>query len=208
MIIPFSYQSECRSALDTVRSKGIRRALIVMASGLGKTVTSALDAQAWLGQNKGRLLYLCHQNDILDQSRGTFESILGPTYSYGCLNSREKRIHQIDCVFASFQTLRGSIASLFRPDEFDYVIVDESHHTHALSYLKVVEYFKPKFLLGMTATPDRQDGLNIRSVYGEEVYYLPLEEALIRGLLTSVDYRLVSDEISLEKIKQKNILNI
>ncbi len=197
MIQPFPYQSECRNALDKVRAEGRKNALVTMASGLGKTVTGALDAQAWLASNGGRFLYLCHQNDIINQSRTTFESVLGPAYTYGCFHGQERRVHDRTCVFASFQTMRDSFHS-FAPTDFDYILVDESHHTSALTYLRVVEYFKPKFLLGMTATPERRDGQNIHSVYGEEVYYLPLEEALARNLLTPVDYRLMTDQVKLE----------
>ncbi|MDE1874780.1 MAG: DEAD/DEAH box helicase family protein [Patescibacteria group bacterium] len=196
MIQPFPYQSECRNALDAVRAQGRRNALVTMASGLGKTVTGALDAQACLPRYGGRFLYLCHQNDIINQSRATFEAVLGPGYTYGCFHGQEKRVHDRSCVFASFQTMRTSFQS-FAPTDFDYILVDESHHTSALTYLRVVEYFKPKFLLGMTATPERRDGQNIHSVYGEEVYYLPLEEALARNLLTPVDYRLMTDQVKL-----------
>jgi len=94
---------------------------------------------------------------------------------------------------------------VFSPDEFPYIIVDETHHSQAPSHLKVVGHFKPKFLLGATATPDRADGLDIRSVFGEEVFNLPLEKALARGLLTRVDYRLVTDEISFDRINHANV---
>lgn len=200
MFTPYDYQEGCLVVLKTTRIQGKTVALIVMASGLGKTVTVAFDAKEWLKDNKGRVLYLCHQNDILGQAQQTFESILGSGYTYGFYTGREKTAHRADFLFASFQTMSKNAERVFSPGEFAYIIVDESHHSQAPSHLKIVEYFKPKFLLGATATPDRADGLNIRSVFGEEVYNLPLEKALGQGLLTRVDYRLVTDEISLDEI--------
>lgn len=205
MYTPYGYQEGCLVVLKTTRIQGKTVALIVMASGLGKTVTVAFDAKEWLKANKGRVLYLCHQNDILGQAQQTFESILGSGYTYGFYTGREKTAHRADFLFASFQTMAKNAERVFSPEEFAYIIVDESHHSQAPSHLKIVEYFKPKFLLGATATPDRADGLNIRSVFGEEVYNLPLEKALGQGLLTRVDYRLVTDEISLDEVNRTDI---
>ena len=199
MFTPYDYQNDCLAQLARVRKEDGKTALVVMASGLGKTVTIAFDCVRWLKERGGRILYLCHQNDILAQSRTTFEAILGNTHTYGYYNGYEKNIHQVTCLFASFQTMEGHCKQ-FKPDEFDYIIVDEGHHTGAATYLNVIRYFTPKFLLGATATPDRYDGRNIRQVYGDEIFYLPLEEALVRGLLSPVDYRLLTDEIQLDGI--------
>ncbi len=205
MFAPYKYQEDCLAVLRAKRDEGKQTALIVMASGLGKTVTVAFDAREWLKKNKGRILYLCHQNDILGQAQGTFVSILGRDYSYGFFTGREKTAHKADCLFASFQTMSKNAERIFSPDEFGYIIVDESHHSQAPSHLKIVSHFKPNFLLGATATPNRADGLNIRSVFGEEVFNLPLEKALGQGLLTKVDYRLVTDEISFEEINKISV---
>jgi len=109
----------------------------------------------------------------------------------------EKTAHSVDFLFASFQTMRKHLKD-FRPDEFDYIVVDESHHIYGDTFIDVVTYWKPQFLLGMTATPDRSDGQDIRKVFGTEVFCLPLEEALAQNLLTPVDYRMITDEIQLE----------
>ena len=90
MYTPYSYQEECLVVIKTTRAQGKKTALMVMASGLGKTVTVAFDAKEWLKEHRGRILYLCHQNDILGQARQTFESILGDGYSYGFFTGREK----------------------------------------------------------------------------------------------------------------------
>lgn len=164
-----------------------------MASGLGKTATAAFDARRLLSPG-GRLLYLCHQNDILAQARETFEEVLGSQYTYGYLHGGGKDGLAADVMFASLQTMRGWM-ELFPRDEFQVVVVDESHHSHARTYRPVVEYFQPEFLLGLTATPDRTDLRDIRTLYGPEVFSLPIEVALARRLLTDVDYRLMTDEI-------------
>ncbi len=192
----FPYQEECLEVVQKIRDNGAKRALIVMASGLGKTVTMAFDAKRWREQHRGRVLFLCHNNDILYQAKTTFQTVNGPDCRYGYFHGEEKALHRVDFLFASFQTME-SHEGIFRPDEFDYVIVDESHHSHAKTYRSTIEYFKPKFLLGATATPDRLDELDIREIFGPEVYFLPLEEAMHRSLVTPVDYRLLTDEIQI-----------
>src|SRR3989344_7880335 len=191
---PYWYESECLEALKSARNDGIGRALVVMASGLGKTVVAAFDIKSFLERFGGRVLFLVHQNDILDQAYETFVDVLGEGYGFGYMHGTQKDLEYVDVLFASFQTMRLWRDS-FEPDTFAYIVVDESHHTPAETYLPTLEYFNPKFLLGITATPERTDLQDIRKVYGEEVYSLPLEDALAQGLLTPVDYRLLTDEI-------------
>lgn len=201
MFIPYAYQSECLDRLAQARRSGRTQALVIMASGLGKTVTAALDVRSWFEKHDGRMLYLCHQNDILEQARTTFELVLGSGRTYGYFHGREKDRRPVSCLFASFQTMRQrKWQKKFQPDEFDYIVVDESHHGPARTYRPVLEYFKPKFLLGITATPERTDLQDIRRIYGDEVYSLPLDEALARELLTPVSYYLVTDELQNLKI--------
>lgn len=201
---PFVYQTECLTALALARANGAENGLAVMASGLGKTVMSALDAKARLTEKDGRLLYTCHQNIILEQACDTFRDILGDGRRYAFYNGFERNIYRADTVFASLQTLQKTFRQ-FRPDEFSHVIVDESHHSHAPKYFGPVEYFRPGWKLGLTATPDRCDGQNIRSIFGNELYNLPLEEALARNLVTPVDYRPMTEELSLDGIERSDI---
>ena len=142
-------------------------------------------------------MYLCDQNDILYQARTTFESVLENKLSFGYFHGQEKKVHNMDGVFASFQTMGQHFRS-FDPKAFEYIVVDESHHSQAQTYRSVIEYFTPDWLLGVTATPDRLDGLDIRDLYGPELFYLPLEVAMANGLLTPVDYRLLADEMSID----------
>lgn len=198
MFIPFPYQVECLDTLQEVYDRGGDRALMVMASGLGKTVTMAFDAKRWREGHGGRVLFLCHNNDILYQAKTTFEAVNGPAYSYGYFHGEEKHLHNVDFLFASLQTMER-YTDYFDPSEFAYVVVDESHHSQANTFRATIEHFRPRFLLGATATPDRLDELNIREIFGSEVYSLPLEEAMVRGLVTPVDYRLQTDEIQIER---------
>ncbi|MDO8590692.1 MAG: DEAD/DEAH box helicase family protein [bacterium] len=194
MIIPHPHQNDCLGCIADTRAKGGTRALIEMATGLGKTVMVAFDAQRYLKERRGRVLYLCHKNDILYQARNEFESVIGLGRSYGFFHGREKNFHEVDFLFSSFDTMTGWL-DMFDPDEFGYIVVDESHHSHADTYLKVIQYFRPNFLIGISATIDRMDKKDIRDVYGSPVFSLPLEKALAEGLLTPVDYRILTDEI-------------
>ncbi len=198
-ITPYDYQIECLDNIEEARRKGKKSALVVMASGLGKTVTAALDAKKWLQRHGGRLLYLCHQNDILEQARATFESLLGGEYTYGVFHGGEKTRSPVSFLFASFQTMRERRDG-FQKEDFSYIVVDESHHGPAPTFQATLDYFQPEFLLGVTATPDRTDLQDIRGIYGKEVFSLELEDALARGLLTPVSYRLITDELQNLKV--------
>lgn len=165
-----------------------------MATGLGKTVTVAFDAKRHFAQNGKKLLYLCHMTDILYQARSEFEAIVDGGKRFGFLHGKEKDLHEVDCLFSTFQTMNNWL-DMFDPTEFDYVVVDESHHSGAETYLRPLQYFRPTFLLGITATPERGDDKDIREIYGPAIFNLPLEKALANGYLTPVDYRILTDEI-------------
>lgn len=202
MIRPNQQQNEALQAITNRRRGGASRALLVMASGLGKTITAALDAKRYRRQHqRARFLFLCHQNDILEQAQQEFARVLPlESYTMGFFHGQQKaNAHDVDFLFASFQTMRDW-RRVFKKREFDYVIVDESHHSPAPTYEPTIKYFQPKFMLALTATPERTDLDDIRRIYGQEVYNLPLEDALARGLLTRVDYRLITDEIAYQKI--------
>lgn len=201
VIVPHPHQAECLDALEEVEKNGQNKALVVMATGLGKTILAALFVRNKFTNPLNRsCLFLCHQNDILSQAKRDFKRVLGDEVTYGFYHGEDKRGQGCNIVFASFQTLREN-PTKFHPKEFDLIIVDETHHILASTYEKIIRYFNPSFLLGITATPDRLDGLDIREIYGKEVFSLPLSEALSRGLLSPVEYKLMTDEmVSLKKI--------
>jgi superfamily II DNA or RNA helicase len=192
---PRPEQAECLEVLEESRRLGRNKALVVMASGLGKTALAAFDVQAFQKTRRKRIkiMYLCHQTDILRQARKTFEEILGESYSYGYFHGGEKN-PSADILFSSFQTM-GTHLGNFARDAFDYLIVDESHHSQAPTYRPVLDYFLPDFTLAPTATPDRADLKDIRLIYGTEVFSFPLEKAVAARRLAQVDYRLLTDEV-------------
>lgn len=204
MPTPWRHQLQAERALTAARESGTSSALMVMATGLGKNYTAALAFERFrrsmqlLGK-RCRLLFLAHQSHILDQARKTFELVFRRHMSYGTFNGVVKE-WRAKAVFATFQSADSGLFGRARRKRrpfgrrgFDYVIVDESHHSHAPTYRRVIRYFLPRFMMGMTATPDRTDLQDIREIYGNEIYSLPLEEGLARGLLAPVDYRLVTD---------------
>lgn len=199
VIKPFNYQLECLDAIEKAEELGQKHVLVVMASGLGKTIVAAFETKRRLSSNDTlRCLFLCHQNNILEQAQRKFKQILGPHIKYGFLHGEEKS-YDSQILFASFQTITLNLDK-FEPEDFDFIIVDETHHVMADTYKTVIDYFKPEFVLGVTATPERGDKQDIREIYGEEVYCLTLPTAMARGLLCPVEYKLMTDEISLQKV--------
>lgn len=192
---PFDYQWDALNAIEAARDGGQTKLLNIMATGLGKTVVAAFDVKRLLEQRPGRVLYLCHDTRILAQARAEFEGILGPSYTYGYFHGTEKHLHRVDVLFASFQTM-DNWRELFRPDEFRYIVVDESHHAHAATYRPTIEYFEPEFLLAVTATPERADRQDITTLFGQPVFELGLFKALGLRYLCDVDYRIMTDELA------------
>ena len=168
---------------------------MVLASGLGKTHTGALDLQEFRKDHPtGRTLVLCHSAEILRQTKEVYKSRFGEGYSYGMYNGYEKAEHPTDFLFANLQSIELHKED-FEPDEFDYIIVDEAHHSPAETYRKAIEHFTPKFLLGMTATPDRMDDAKIEDIFGDAVYEYVLEDAVRDGWLSEVEYHVKTDDI-------------
>ena len=191
---PRKYQEEALRILRETRKNGAKSALVVMATGLGKTVVSAFDVKQYMYHNKGRALFLCHNNGILEQNMIMFQYILDGEFTYGLFNGLTKA-PEADFIFASFQTMLDHKEE-FDPDTFSYIVVDEAHHAPAKTFQKVISYFRPDFLLGMTATPERLDGLGLESIFGPVVYNLGLVEAIKEELLVGIDYHLVLDEMA------------
>lgn len=201
-IKPYPYQVECLEAIDAAIQSGEKRALVVMASGLGKTYTSAFAVEKFFADRPFvRVLVLCHSEKILTQTKDKFKDYFGEEFSYGMYVNYDKATRLTNFLFATFQTMKDNRKN-FQKDEFAYIIVDEAHHSHACTYFPTIRYFQPEFLLGLTATPDRLDGQKIEEIYGKPVYELDFVEATNRGLITECDYRLVLDDLSQEKVDE------
>lgn len=202
---PIGVQLEALCALDKAREEGSTKALIVVATGVGKTYLAGFDC-ADTTKFK-RVLFIAHRDEILHQAQSTFTKIRKSNnkgyYDTGFFNSTEKNT-TASMIFASIQTLSQEKdgASLylrddyFKRDHFDYIIIDEFHHAAAPIYKRIFEYFTPKFLLGLTATPDRLDGKTIYALCDHNVAYrLDLFEAINKALLVPFHYYAVYDYI-------------
>ncbi len=193
---PRPYQSQCIATLAEARKNDVRKGLIVMASGLGKTLTAIFDIQQFLREHPdARILVLCHQESILLQSKAKFCKVFGEEYSYGMYTGSYKVSRRVDFTFATFQTMYNA-KSDFAPEVFDYIIVDEAHHTLARTYRPTVDYFQPKFLLGLTATKDRMDGQDILDIYDQILYQMDIYDGWIEEWLARVDYRIMLDDLN------------
>ncbi len=189
-ITPRPYQrTAVQAALKALRGR-FKKALVVLATGLGKTYTAAFIAQEFRAK---RILFLVHNNFILDHAMSEFSHVFGAKTKMAMFNGMSKNgSPEADIVFATWQTM-GKNLKRWRRDHFDLVIVDEAHHTEAETYRPVVEYFTgPK--LGITATPDRLDKADIRDIFGSEVANITLEEAIARGWLPRIEYHVITDE--------------
>jgi superfamily II DNA or RNA helicase len=160
---PRPVQREALTALERTRLAGHRAGLVVMATGLGKTWLAAFDTAR--PQFK-RVLFIAHREEILKQSRAVFRQVQ-PDGDLGLFIGGEKR-PDARFVFASVQTLAGRLEA-FEADAFDYIVIDEFHHAAAPSYRRVIDHFQPKFLLGLTATPDRLDGADLLALCSIQV---------------------------------------
>ena len=198
------YQMEAWNALWQARESGADRGLIHLATGLGKTSIAVFDYAKFrqepidAGVNTPRALFVVHQNNILDQANERFSELL-PDVDRSFYSNNQKELPKSEITFASFQMLYNS-ADRLPEDYFDYIIYDEAHHIEADTYKKVVEYFHPKFQLGMTATPERMDEKDITDHFGEALYSKTLPEALAEGYLASVKYTPIYDDAVLELI--------
>ncbi|WP_113907666.1 DEAD/DEAH box helicase family protein [Aliidiomarina celeris] len=174
-LTPNEAQIEALIALRESRLAGYQRGLVVMATGMGKTWLAAFDAQQ---VQADRVLFVAHREEILIQAQRTY-SALFPNKSVGFYNGGEKAIDS-DFVFASVQSL-GRLQHLqnFPREHFDYVVVDEFHHATSRSYQKLLNYFKPGFLLGLTATPERTDQSDILSLCDHNLVF---ERTLVDGI--------------------------
>jgi superfamily II DNA or RNA helicase len=190
-----SIQAEALAELRRTRQTGHAAGLVVLATGLGKTWLSAFDSQPYR-----RVLFIAHREEILAQAMRTFRRIR-PTATLGLYTGREKA-PTADVLFASIQTLsRVQHLHRFEPDAFDYVVVDEFHHAAASTYRRVIGYLEPKFLLGLTATPERTDGGDLLALCGDNlVHRCDVGEGIRRGLLSPFAYFGVPDDVDYENI--------
>ncbi len=190
-IEPNAMQTIALSNLADIRSQGKKRALIISATGTGKTFLAAFDAQS---QQPRRLLFVVHRLNIAKKAMKTFEKVFSVRKSMGIYSGNKRELDKA-FLFATVQTIsKLEHLKVFEPRHFDYIIIDESHRAGAQSYKNLIEYFSPKFLLGMTATPERTDGTDIFSLFDHNIAYeIRLNDAMEEQMLCPFHYYGVSD---------------
>ena len=205
-INPYSYQQEILDKLEAERTvRGYTRNLVVAATGTGKTVISALDYKRFRKQNPDRpcrLLFVAHREEILKQSLYTFRAVLKDA-NFGELFVGNYKPESIDNLFLSIQTFNSqSFTEKTSPVFYDYIIVDEFHHAAAPTYQKLLSYYQPHILLGLTATPERMDGKSILPYFHNRIAAeIRLPEAIDRKLLCPLQYFGVTDTVDLDALK-------
>ena len=199
-ITPNLMQRQALENLKVLRNYE-KRGLLISATGTGKTYLSAFDVK---NSNPQKVLFIAHRKTILQKSKEAYENILRnkKIVIYG-----DEEVEGADVVFAMIQTLsKENNLAKFSPDYFDYIVVDEVHHGGAKSYQAVINYFTPKFLLGMTATPERGDNFDIYKLFDNNIAYeIRLHDALKEELLCPFHYFGISDiEVDGELINEKS----
>ncbi|MFK3938538.1 DUF3427 domain-containing protein [Alkalihalobacillus sp. NPDC078783] len=186
-IEPNKMQESALMEIQAIRSEGKRKSLIISATGTGKTYLSAFDVRRFAPK---RMLFIVHREQILLKSKEDYKRVLGGfDEEFGVLSGTSRDLEK-KYLFATIQTIsKPDILSQFDSDTFDYVLIDEVHKAGASSYLRVMNYFEPAFLMGMTATPERSDDYNIYALFDYNVAYeIRLQEALEEEMLCPFHY--------------------
>ena len=196
------HQKQILDRLAVVRESGIKRNLIVAATGTGKTVVSAFDYKQFCNANPNHnnLLFVAHRKEILEQALGTYQSVLGDANFGEIWVGNYKPQKDIGHLFVSVQTFNSKFDEIFshlRSDYYDYIVIDEAHHSVAESYQKI-KHFSPQLLIGLTATPERMDGVSLLPDFDNQTSAeIRLPVALEEGLLTPFQYLCISDNTDL-----------
>lgn len=194
---PRGAQIEALCALEDTRSEGAKRALVQAATGVGKTYLAAFDSKDYKS-----VLFVAHREEILKQAAVSFKNVRNSD-DYGFFHSDQKCTDR-SVIFASVATLGRQEylnEKYFSKDYFDYIVIDEFHHAVNDQYRRIVDYFKPQFLLGLTATPERMDGRNIYEICDYNVpYEISLKDAINKGMLVPFHYYGIYDDTDYSKL--------
>ena len=203
---PYHYQKEILEKLLVERTvHQSYKNLVVAATGTGKTMIAAFDYKRYQKEHpQARLLFIAHRVEIIRAALNTFQNVL-KDQNFGESLSGDNRLTQKSHVFATIQTLTtGDIESFVASDYYDYIVLDEVHHSTASTYQKVLQYFKPKVLLGLTATPERMDGASILPDFNHRIAAeIRLADALNKGLLCPFQYFGLTDQIDYTHVSWK-----
>lgn len=186
-IEPNAMQRDALASIRQLRDEGQRRAIVISATGTGKTYLSAFDVREF---HPKRMLYVANRDTILKAARESYQRVLGcDEAELGLLTGSSKQ-HDAKYVFASVDTLRRHMEEWYESDDFDYVLIDEAHHSGANNYRSVIDYFsEARFMLGMTATPERTDSFDIFALLDHNIAYeIRLQKALDENMLCPFHY--------------------
>ena len=191
VVIPNSMQREALKNLELQRMRGVDKSLLISATGTGKTFLSAFDVQA---SDAKKILFVVHRANITQKAMESYKRIFGDQKTMG-LYSGKSREKEADFLFSTVQTInREEHLKQFSKDYFDYIIIDETHRAGAKTYQRILDHFSPKFILGMTATPERTDGYDIFSLFNHNIAYeIRLQKAMKEDLLCPFHYFGVTD---------------
>ena len=190
-IVPNYMQRKALKELNRNRALGIQRSLIISATGSGKTYLAAFDA---LNFDPKKLLYVVHEGSILRRSLETFQDVFGGQKVCG-MYSGEAKETEADFLFSTNVSMCKNL-DIFKKDEFDYIIIDECHHAVAETYKKIIDYFEPEFLLGLTATENRMDNKDVVEIFDNNIpFELRLRDAIINDLIVPFHYYGIRDEL-------------
>ena len=188
--------------LNKLTKSGQKRGLFIAATGTGKTYASAFALRDLTSFKVNKLLFITHRETILKQALRSYQRIFGEEKKMAIFSGNNHDIKDAEFIFATYDTIRKEkYYSLFKKDEFDFVIIDEVHKVGDNHYQDIINYFRPKFLLGMSATPDRNDGYDLYKLFDYNIIYeIRLEQALEANMLTPFSYFGISD-INLEGVE-------
>jgi superfamily II DNA or RNA helicase len=190
-IHPNLMQTEALENINFLRSNYKEKALLISATGTGKTYLSAFDVKAFKPKT---FLFVVHRQTIAREAMKTYKQLFGTTKTMGFYSGNQREL-EADFVFSTVQTIsKTEHLSQFHPERFDYIVIDETHRAGAESYKKIMDYFTPKFLLGMTATPERTDGFDIFKLFDYNIAYeIRLHQALSENMLSPFHYYGITD---------------
>lgn len=206
-IKPNLMQREALENIKHLRKNGKKKALLISATGTGKTYLSAFDVKAFQPR---KFLFIVHRQNIAKKAMETYQNLFGETISMG-MYSGNKRELEADFIFSTVQTIsKDEHLQQFAKDHFNYIVIDETHRAGASSYQKIMDYFDPDFLLGMTATPERTDGMDVFKLFEYNIAYeIRLHRALDEDMLSPFHYYGVTDlSINGEIIEDKSDFNL
>lgn len=190
-IKPNIMQREALENINHLREEGKDKALLISATGTGKTYLSAFDVQQFKPK---KFLFIVHRRTIAEEAKKTFETLLGSDIKMGMYSGSDREM-DADYLFSTVQTIsREDHLKKFDPNHFDYIVIDETHRAGADSYKRIMDHFTPEFMLGMTATPERTDGADIFQMFDYNIAYeIRLHRALKEKMLCPFHYYGVTD---------------